>query len=114
MALFGLIKKKEGKKACTCPESAGKRPVNEDGCRVKILGAGCKSCHAMYENALETAGKYGLSDEVAYITDMPKITGYGVMKLPALVIDEKVDSQGRVLKAGEIENLMRKAGVIDG
>ena len=44
--------------------------------------------------------------EVEYITDMEKVMSYGVMSMPALVVNEKVVSAGRVLKASEIEKLL--------
>ena len=50
---------------------------------------------------------------MTYITDMPTVTLYAVMKLPALVIDEKVVSQGKLLSESDIEKLLKKEGVID-
>ena len=50
----------------------------------------------------------GLSVKVEYVTDIPKIVEYGVMSLPALVVNDKVVSVGKVLKANEIEALLRK------
>ena len=44
--------------------------------------------------------------EVEYITDMEKVMSYGVMSMPALVVNEKVVSAGKVLKASEIEKLL--------
>ena len=111
MGLFG--KKKEEKKTCCCCSATPKMVKSEDECPVKVLGAGCKSCHEMYENAMEAASRHGLCEEVAYITDMPKVVTYGVMKLPALVIDGKVVSQGKILKADEIEKLIKESGVIN-
>ena len=32
---------------------------------------------------------------------------YGVMRMPALVVNEKVVSMGRVLKTAEAENLLK-------
>ena len=86
--------------AC-CPEAA------EGICCVKVLGAGCKSCQAMYENAREAVRSLGLPVEVQYITDMQKIMTYGVMSMPALVVNEKVVSMGKVLKAAEVERLLK-------
>ena len=48
--------------------------------------------------------------EVEYITDMEKIVSYGVMSMPALVINEKVVSMGKALKPAEIINLLKKLG----
>ena len=50
----------------------------------------------------------GLSIEVEYITDMQKVMEYGVMSMPALVVNEKVVSMGKVLKANEVELFLKK------
>ena len=52
----------------------------------------------------------GLSLEVEYVTDMQKIMEYGVMSMPALVVNEKVVSMGKVLKSGDVEKLLHKLG----
>ena len=71
-----------------------------------MLGTGCPSCHALFENAKMAAGSLGLNTEVEYITDLQKIMEYGVMSVPALMINDKVVSAGKVLKAAEIEKLL--------
>ena len=48
---------------------------------IKILGAGCKSCHAQYENAKAAVQALGLDIEVEYVTDMEQIMAYGVMSM---------------------------------
>ena len=73
---------------------------------IKVLGSGCKSCHAQYENAKAAAKNMGLDIEVEYITDMQKIMEYGVMSMPAIVVNENVVSSGKVLKAAEVEKLL--------
>lgn len=76
-------------------------------CCVKVLGAGCKSCHEQYENAKAAVKALGLDLEVEYITDMEKIMGYGVISMPAIVVNEKVVSMGKVLKTADVEKLLR-------
>lgn len=124
MALFNFgKKKKEEKKAhacacnCGCPTSKVNEIANDccseakDGiCCIKVLGAGCKSCHQQYANAKEAVKAMGLSVEVEYITDMEKVMAYGVMSMPALVVNEKVVSMGKVLKAADVEKLLHKSG----
>ena len=99
MGLFNFGKKKETE-SCCCNDVEGSLTS------IKVLGAGCKSCHEMYENTKEAVKKAGLSVEVEYITDMEKVMGYGVMSMPALVINEKVVSMGKVLKAADVEKLL--------
>ena len=124
MALFNFGKKKEEEKkaptcacSCGCPTSETEEITNDccpeakDGiCCIKVLGAGCKSCHEQYENAKEAVKSMGLSVEVEYITDMQKVMEYGVMSMPALVVNEKVVAMGKVLKANEVVALLRKLG----
>ena len=124
MALFNFGKKKEEKKtpACACNCGCSTSEVNEivndccgeavNGiCCIKVLGAGCSSCHQQYEYAKETVKNMGLSIEVEYITDMEKVMEYGVMSMPALVVNKKVVSMGKVLKAADVEKLFKKLGV---
>ena len=135
MALFNFGKKKEEEKkapACCCGSSETKTPKTDSCCRgssekaeesirccgeavdgiccTKVLGAGCKSCHEQYENAKAAVKSMGLDLEVEYITDMEKVMGYGVMSMPAIVVNEKVVSMGKVLKAADVEKLLHKLG----
>ena len=124
MSLFNSCKKKEEEKkasagtcSCGCPTSEVSEITNDccpeakDGiCCIKVLGAGCKSCHELYENAKEAVKAMGLSVEVEYITDMQKVMEYGVMSMPAVVVNEKVVSMGKVLKADDVERLLHKLG----
>lgn len=54
----------------------------------------------------EAVANKGIDTDVEYITDMEKVMSYGVMSMPALVIDGKVVSAGKVLKAKEVEELL--------
>ena len=117
MTLFNFGKRKEEKRTPTCC-SGSTEPTAEDtlscccgkpvegSCYIKILGAGCKSCHDQYEYAKKAVSNLGLGIEVEYITDMEKIMSYGLMSTPALMIDEKVVSAGKVLKAKDICKLL--------
>lgn len=112
MALFGFGKKKEEKASACCggEEKAASccgRPVSGICC-VKVLGAGCKSCHELYENTRSAVQALGLSVEVEYVTDMQKIAAFGVISMPAIVVNDRVVSAGRVLRAAEVEKLLRE------
>ena len=119
MALVKLFKKKkEETKAPSCRcngncvASEATEVISSGGAvsSVKVLGAGCKSCHEQFDNAKKAVKAMGLSAEVEYITDMPKVMEYGVMSMPAIVVNEKVVSQGKVLKAADVEKLLHKLG----
>ena len=122
MSLFSFGKKKEEEIktpvcAChgDCPTSEATeissdccQLAKESICCIKVLGAGCTSCHEQYENAKAAIKTMGLSVEVEYITDLQKVMEYGVMSMPALVVNENVVSMGKVLKAADVEKLLRK------
>lgn len=115
MSLFGFGKKKEEKQSCCCAgKTKGLSCINSVTVgainSIKVLGAGCKSCHQQYEYAKEAVKSMGLSVEVEYITDMQKVMEYGVMSMPAIVINEKVVAMGKVLKPADVEKLIRKLG----
>lgn len=76
-------------------------------CCIKVLGSGCKNCHALLENTQKAISNMGLSVEVEYVTDMEKIMEYGAMSMPVLVVNEKVVSMGKVLKSAEAEKLLQ-------
>lgn len=73
---------------------------------IRVLGDGCRSCEALLEAAKEAVKAKGTDAAVEYITDYEKIMEYGVMSMPALMIDDRIVSAGRVLKAEEIEKLL--------
>ena len=113
MALFNFGKQKApaccfGGSTPKAEETTSCCGKSVDGiCCIKVLGAGCKSCHMLYEAAKEAVQNLDLKVEVEYITDMEKIMAYGVMRMPALVVNDKVVSTGKVLKAAEVEKLLK-------
>lgn len=75
-------------------------------CCIKVLGSGCASCHTFYENVKNAVKEMGIAAEVQYITDLEKVMEYGVISMPALVVNDKIVSMGRVLKVGDIQKYL--------
>ena len=73
---------------------------------IKVLGGGCRNCENLLAAVKEAVSEKGIEAEIEYITDMAKIMEYGIMSTPALMIDDKVVSMGRVLKAKEVMKLL--------
>jgi len=112
MSLFG--KKKEETTSCCCggncdTESMAKaESAKTDGASVKILGSGCAKCNAL-EAATKTAlEQLGMDTTLDHVTDFSQIAAYGVMSTPALVVDGKVVSYGKVLKTEEVVKILQK------
>ena len=75
---------------------------------IKVLGAGCTNCEALLKATKEAVANKGIDAEIEYITDLEKIMNYGVMNMPALLVDGKTVSAGKVLKVKDIEKLIIK------
>lgn len=73
---------------------------------IKILGSGCRNCVSLKENTETALKEAGLEAEIIKVTDFKDIMAYGVMSTPALVIDEKVVSFGKVLKPKEVIKIL--------
>lgn len=78
---------------------------------IKVLGSGCAKCRELEKNTLAALAEMGLPPAVDHVTDYAQIAAYGVMSTPALVVEGKVVSSGRVLRPAEIVENLRKAGI---
>jgi len=73
---------------------------------IKILGSGCKKCHQLEKNVRDTVEKMQITADIEHVSDIEKIIGYGVMSTPALVVNNKVLSTGKVLKEKELVGIL--------
>lgn len=112
MGFFG--KKKEEKKSCCCAGDYNAETMNRaaeaktQGASIKVLGSGCAKCSQLEAAAKEALEELGLDTAIDHVTDFVQIAAYGVMTTPALVIDGKVVSYGKVLKKDEVIVLLKK------
>jgi len=75
---------------------------------LKILGSGCANCNALEAHVKEAVAELELEATIDHVTDFAKIAAMGVMRTPALVVDNKVVSMGRVLSKDEVVKLLKK------
>lgn len=117
MGMFRFGKKKEEKEitqGCCCsgactPEASEKSTENPDqGESVKVLGSGCVKCNELEANVKKALEQLGMDTTIEHVTDFSVIAAYGVMTTPALVVDKKVVSYGKVLKVEEVVKLLEK------
>lgn len=74
---------------------------------VKILGTGCAKCSDLFDNAIKACSQDNYSCTITKEEDVAAIVSYGIMTTPALVIDEKLLSQGVVLSPKEVSELLK-------
>ena len=75
---------------------------------IKILGTGCAKCKTLYRDVEEVLKESRMKAKLVKIEDIGEILKYGVMSLPAIVIDGKVAMQGGVLSKDEIVKILGK------
>ena len=78
--------------------------------KIEVLGTGCPKCKKLTENAQKAVTELGVTAEIEKVEDMDRIVAYGVMMTPALVLDGKVMSSGKIASAEEIKRWISGRG----
>lgn len=103
-----FIKKKENSGKDSPAANAVPFKENREQKEILILGLGCVKCNEMEKNTKKAVEELNLSENVRHVTDLNEIVGYGVVSIPALVIDGAVISTGRVLSVSEIKEALKQ------
>jgi len=72
--------------------------------KIEILGMGCPKCKKTTQNAQMAVEELGIEAEIIKVEELSKITEYGVMITPALVIEGEVKAAGKIPSKQEIIN----------
>ena len=75
---------------------------------IKILGGGCPNCILLYNSASSACRELGIDAVIEKVTEYEKISEYGVMSTPALVINEKVVGIGK-MKYKKVKEIIKNA-----
>lgn len=75
---------------------------------IKVLGTGCPNCKNLEKTTRVAIAEMGIEAQVIKEEDIQKIMSYGIMRTPALVIDEKVALYGRVPSVKELKEIITK------
>jgi small redox-active disulfide protein 2 len=73
---------------------------------IKVLGTGCKKCQELEKNTRMAVEELQVDAVVEKVEDIKEIMKYKVMSTPALVIDEKVVSTGKLLTVKELKGML--------
>jgi small redox-active disulfide protein 2 len=72
--------------------------------KIEVLGSGCAKCLKVAKAIEDVLNKEGKEAELVKVTDISEITDRGIMMTPAVMIDGKLVSQGKVPNEEEIKN----------
>jgi small redox-active disulfide protein 2 len=73
--------------------------VEEEGggfLEVAILGPGCYSCNKLEQDVMAVLSETGIQAALNHISDPSLMAQYGILPTPALIINGKVKSSGKV------------------
>lgn len=93
---------------CNAETMAQAEKAKGSGAAVKVLGSGCAKCNALEAATVEALKELGMDAVIDHVTDFTQVAAYGVMTTPALVVDGKVVSFGKVLKKDEVVKILQK------
>jgi len=71
--------------------------------KITIYGSGCSKCKQLTANAEEAAHELGLSYEVEKVTDVNAIIDAGIMRTPALALNDEIVVEGKVASPADIK-----------
>ena len=111
---MALFRKKNKKSSCCCTDNcdtesmAKAEKAKTEGASVKVLGSGCAKCNQLEAATKAALEQLGMDTAIDHVSDFAQIATYGVMTTPALVVDGKVVSYGKVLKTDEVVKILQK------
>ncbi len=74
--------------------------------QILILGTGCSKCNNLTAAAEAAVKATGEPHTIEKITDIRQIMTFGVMTTPALVVDGKVMTSGKIPSIEEIRKML--------
>ena len=70
---------------------------------IKVLGTGCTKCQAAYQIIEKVINENSLDVKLTKVEDIVDILNFGIMTMPAVMVDGKVKIKGRVPSEEEIK-----------
>jgi small redox-active disulfide protein 2 len=74
---------------------------------IKVLGPGCKKCHETEKIVREVVAETASEATVEYITDIAEIAKQGIFSTPAVIVDGKVKTVGKVPSKADVRTWIR-------
>lgn len=76
--------------------------------KIEILETGCITCTGLEDNIREALHKLGKTAEITIINEFNEIITKGVMSTPAIIINDKIVSSGKMMTVEQITRLLNE------
>ncbi len=80
-----------------------------EGVEIKVLGPGCVQCDGLEMTLMQVMAEINLAADIEHIRDIKEIGKYGVMGSPALLINGKVKSVGKIPPKNKLKEWLTEA-----
>lgn len=75
---------------------------------IKVLGPGCLRYNETEKIVMDALAESGVAASVAKVTDILEISRYGVLSIPAVVVNGEIKSVGKVPTKDEVKGWLKK------
>ncbi|MBT3298257.1 thioredoxin family protein [archaeon] len=76
--------------------------------KIELLETGCSTCIGLEDNVRTALERSGKNAEIIIINEFNDIIKKGVMSIPAIIIDGKIKSSGKVVSSEIIEGWLNE------
>jgi small redox-active disulfide protein 2 len=77
--------------------------------RIVVIGPGCSQCNRLEQVVMQVLNEMALPASLEHVTDIKEMAKYGLVRTPALVINEKVVAMGTLPSAKTIKEWLTEA-----
>lgn len=74
---------------------------------IKVLGPGCPQCKRLRQEVMQVLTENQVAADLEHVTDPMEIAGYGLLAMPALIVNGIVKSTGSVPSKVKLKTLLR-------
>ena len=79
------------------------------GLEIKVLGPGCPRCEKLEQDLMAIMAELNIAAGLEHVRDPLEIAGYGVMGMPALIINGQVKAVGSVPPPNKLKEWLLEA-----
>ncbi len=83
--------------------------MEDRGLEIKVLGPGCPRCEKLEQDLMATMAELHIVGGLEHVRDPMEIASYGVMGMPALIINGEVKAVGSVPPLNKLKEWLREA-----
>lgn len=79
--------------------------------KIQIAGPGCPRCNQAEKNVVAACDELNLTADISHIRDPKEMAKLGVMMTPAVIVDGKIISSGKIPTVEELKKLLAEPAV---